>query len=962
GTGKCVVGDTLVLTRKGLMEIQDVPKYFWVDPATDEVAGAWLPSVDLKTVSYSYKAASHWYHLGEQPTLRVTLRQGMTLEGTPEHPIAVVGERGRLEFRRLDEIKPGDIVAVKFNTQTFGSLAEVDARQAYLMGLLVGDGNISTSNRVELTSADDEIVDFFHSHLSHRYGKELHIGKSSDGLTSKVSSWQVKKDLFDAGMSSLLSFDKSIPVSILQAPKEIVTAFLRGLFDADGYFSRYSFGYSTVSKKLADQVTALLLNLGIVPRLRVKNEIDETHPRRVYEITVSGTSLPIFAQEVGFKLTRKQKQLEDYLQNEGVGTNTNVDLFYNLSDAIVECWQELSRNGKSTSRLAALVDKVRDRGRISRNSLGEMVRAFNEGDCSHSELSYLASLADADIFFSPVEEIESGFADVYDFTVPETHSFISNGIISHNTLLARAIAGEANVPFFSISGSDFVEMFVGVGASRVRDLFEQGKKNAPCLTGDAMITLSGGRQVTIKEMFDRKMVGVRVPAMTEDFRLEDATVIGITRKPCTDLFEITTATSSIKATGNHLFPVLRGSKMEWVRADELEEGEYVAIPRSIRTTDETPLFYDFLPDDTLVRFKADAAHRRRARLSEVRDEIIARHSDVDSLSIGRGGFGSSYLSRAPLFLNEDVAYVCGLLASDGYFGKPGSRTIQFVNTEAALHDRVAEILVEHFGYEAKRHLNKKHYETVLPQGEHPQKLQDCYTTFINNKLLCEALRAIHERVLELPSWIIAAWLRGVFDGDGCVRVSAQSPQVIISAWNKQANQFIRDALLRVGIVTSLSPSAKKGKDGNIVITGAESINAFISKIGSGHPAKQEKLVALSEMLDEGRAASRLDSIPVGPLLREARLSIGMGQRAFARGNQVSQYERGLFAPSRSRLQRIVDEMEVWREDHVLAPTTETTRLKDLAHSDILWSRIQRIEPVDPVDYVYDLCLDRHHCF
>ncbi|HID02739.1 MAG TPA: ATP-dependent metallopeptidase FtsH/Yme1/Tma family protein, partial [Desulfobacterales bacterium] len=49
------------------------------------------------------------------------------------------------------------------------------------------------------------------------------------------------------------------------------------------------------------------------------------------------------------------------------------------------------------------------------------------------------------------------------------------------TLLARAIAGEADVPFFTISGSDFVEMFVGVGASRVRDLFNQGKKNAPCI-------------------------------------------------------------------------------------------------------------------------------------------------------------------------------------------------------------------------------------------------------------------------------------------------------------------------------------------------------------------------------------------------------------------------------------------------------------------------------------------------
>ena len=49
------------------------------------------------------------------------------------------------------------------------------------------------------------------------------------------------------------------------------------------------------------------------------------------------------------------------------------------------------------------------------------------------------------------------------------------------TLLAKAIAGEAKVPFFSISGSDFVEMFVGVGASRVRDMFDQAKKQSPCI-------------------------------------------------------------------------------------------------------------------------------------------------------------------------------------------------------------------------------------------------------------------------------------------------------------------------------------------------------------------------------------------------------------------------------------------------------------------------------------------------
>jgi cell division protease FtsH len=91
-----------------------------------------------------------------------------------------------------------------------------------------------------------------------------------------------------------------------------------------------------------------------------------------------------------------------------------------------------------------------------------------------------------------VEEAKQELREIVDF-LREPKKFTKLGgripkgvlLVGHpgtgKTLLARAIAGEANVPFFTISGSDFVEMFVGVGASRVRDLFEQGKKNAPCL-------------------------------------------------------------------------------------------------------------------------------------------------------------------------------------------------------------------------------------------------------------------------------------------------------------------------------------------------------------------------------------------------------------------------------------------------------------------------------------------------
>ncbi len=91
-----------------------------------------------------------------------------------------------------------------------------------------------------------------------------------------------------------------------------------------------------------------------------------------------------------------------------------------------------------------------------------------------------------------VDEAKEELKEIIDF-LKEPKKFINigakipKGVLlmgppgTGKTLLARAIAGEAGVPFFSISGSDFVEMFVGVGASRVRDLFEQGKKNAPCI-------------------------------------------------------------------------------------------------------------------------------------------------------------------------------------------------------------------------------------------------------------------------------------------------------------------------------------------------------------------------------------------------------------------------------------------------------------------------------------------------
>ncbi|MCF7834067.1 MAG: ATP-dependent zinc metalloprotease FtsH [Candidatus Pacebacteria bacterium] len=479
GTGKCITGDSLVLTNKGLVEIKDIPKYFWVNPKDHTVKGAILPTFDVTRSRTTDQEASHWYDLGEQNTFKITLKQGVDLEGTPEHPVIVMDSKGDLVFKKLEEIKEGDNVAIKFGTEVYGVSREVSSDQAYIMGLLTGDGNLSHASRIGFTSVDEELVGSFKSYVSENY-PDTNIGLAGDGITHLVTSWKMKKDLYEMGMSYLLSYDKAIPSSVLQAPKHVLIAFLQGLFDSDGYFHRYSFGYSTVSKKLSDQVFAILLNMGIVPKRRIKRHKDDSHLKDVYEITVSGVELEKFSKNVGFRLSRKQKEMNKYLSLH-TKRNTNIDLFYDIHHIVHDTWKELSDRKLSNEWCSKLIHKVKTRKTISRNSLELFLDRCKKMGFHNENTEYLNSILEAKLFFSPVKEITNNKARVYDFTVPKTHSFISNGLISHNTMLARAVAGEASVPFFHLSGSEFVEMFVGVGASRVRDLFKMAKKSAPAI-------------------------------------------------------------------------------------------------------------------------------------------------------------------------------------------------------------------------------------------------------------------------------------------------------------------------------------------------------------------------------------------------------------------------------------------------------------------------------------------------
>lgn len=480
GTGKCVTGDTIVWTNKGLMEIREIPRYYYVDPKSHQVYGAGVSSFDVDQTVSKDVFASHWYDLGEQETVKIRLSQGFEIEGTPEHPVVVITADGQLKFRKLSDIQKGDHVAVQYGRQAFGTVALVDSDTAYVMGVLVGNGSMNHSSRIGLTSIDDEIVTVLESYVTQRYPNNA-ITRSSNGQFYLEAKGDFKQYLDYLGMSYVLAFDKVVPPTILQAPKEIQVSFLRGLFDTGAFVgkTRAELAYSTGSKKMARQVQMMLLNLGVVAALQVKNESNDGHYQPVYRITMSGESGVAFAKHVGFGLKRKQQLLSQ--THKMTRVTTTIDIIPGISRLIEESCKELSVRKLSKKSLSKTVDKIRRGFRVSRQMLREYVAYATTVATDIAHIEYLRSLLEANLFFSPVVEKAYSMQRVYDFTVPQTHSFLSNGMISHNTLLARAVAGEANVPFFSMAGSEFMEMLVGVGASRVRDLFDTAKKAAPSI-------------------------------------------------------------------------------------------------------------------------------------------------------------------------------------------------------------------------------------------------------------------------------------------------------------------------------------------------------------------------------------------------------------------------------------------------------------------------------------------------
>ncbi len=488
GTGKCVSGNTMIATSKGLISIQDIPKYFSVG-IDNTVKGLGIVTLDAEKGILGSAQASHWYCLGEQETRSLNTDAGISIEGTPEHPLIVIDKKtGQFKFKKIGEIKENEWLAVGCDTQTFGNYTRVPSPDvAYLMGVLTGDGCLTIKDRVILSTADDEILEKVQQTLQKTFG--IKLSKISSGKYDyELRNVQAKATLISWGLGETYARHKVVPEWIRLAPKEFVCSYIQGLFDTDGTVEkRGSVSLSSASPELINSIQFMLLNIGIVARKYERKK--KYNGQLQYYIQIYGDFVNSFRSQIGFSVMKKHNRLDEVCKKQ---RNTNINLIPLQSSLIDRVWHEavattsiyLNREFYSQSLYKNIKRYISGERTPSQHGLSVFVESavtLAPAVSLMPEVAHLRNLSSGKFFFTQVKKISKSKSVVYDLTVPVTHNFIANGLINHNTLLARAVAGEANVAFFSISGSEFVEMFVGVGASRVRDLFKMAKEAAPSI-------------------------------------------------------------------------------------------------------------------------------------------------------------------------------------------------------------------------------------------------------------------------------------------------------------------------------------------------------------------------------------------------------------------------------------------------------------------------------------------------
>jgi intein/homing endonuclease len=430
--GKCIGKNVLVSTEGGLLRLPEIKN-----------------PIGLKVLNeYGLEEIRGLEYCGKIPMLKITMESGIEIEaGYDNHRFKVLSDKG-WKWVYIKNLSIGDTIPIKYGANLFGE-SELTPEIGYLLGCIHGDGHINElKSGFSITSEPKNIslLRTLQSILISDLGMDKVEGKvklKSDGNFRLSKSGNQLKNLFKKTPELCCNaHHKRVPNIILQSSKAVQKQYIRGYFDTDGSSSKnrnYKVSITSVSKRGLLDLQQMLLNMGIITRIkpRVTGYYSVAKGERVrgitFRLTISSYEGYKFLTQIGFGLPSKQGNFQNY-KGDYFKENINVLPAY--------CYPFLSD----------LFKQLNYRNRDSRYPIGRWLRRgtnikvhlIEEIIGKHIELNHLPSYQFLKecvngLFFDRVAKIEKIFDDAWDIEVNNTHSYISNGFISHNTLIISAI-------------------------------------------------------------------------------------------------------------------------------------------------------------------------------------------------------------------------------------------------------------------------------------------------------------------------------------------------------------------------------------------------------------------------------------------------------------------------------------------------------------------------------------------
>ena len=500
---RCVTGDAMALTSSGITTFTELAKHH---PNTAGFHAYNGP--DMVNERGELVTPSHFYVAKSSHITEVKTELGYAIKGTTDHPIWTM-----TGWKKLPKIKVGEEIPIRvgqnvwgnstditlavtaglnwFNSQiktgTYRPLAlcehqewigtELTEDLASFLGYWIAEGHTESISHMSVYNLDPAVINLCTKVLDKfSPGLVTAHGRSDENLikfnSRKISA--VFNELLDGQIhSQARSADKFIPNCILRAPKEIVMAFLRALYEGDGGMDGATVQYSSISKKLVTQVQIVLANIGIVSKIRHRmtwatNGTPEQIEKTVYLLDITG-NMPRakFRKLVGFSSKRKIEALDKSIDYAITGKHNSglTDVFpcayaSRILEAFTSANQELKlctyyqqeyfyRTAKYSIGMFTPIgvfrrirNKAKVGDKVSRYLVSVAVSSLQDSkgwallsDNVKAELSALKKIAeDSTLYWTTACSVRTLKKEkTYDVCIPDGHRFMANGLLNHNS-------------------------------------------------------------------------------------------------------------------------------------------------------------------------------------------------------------------------------------------------------------------------------------------------------------------------------------------------------------------------------------------------------------------------------------------------------------------------------------------------------------------------------------------------